>query len=91
MMKKYAGLMAGGRQNTFWFLWQDYFAFGKEGAVVEFRRDRLKRYIRTFLDAGFQTIHGAPFVRRRKRLAIAVEDCCRAAIGIDTIITSSPS
>ena len=65
MMKKYAGLMAGGRQNTFWFLWQDYFAFGKEGAVVEFRRDRLKRYIRTFLDAGFQTIHGAPFVRRR--------------------------
>ncbi|MGA2623295.1 MAG: DUF4091 domain-containing protein [Bacteroidota bacterium] len=65
MMQKYAGLMARGRQNTFWFLWQDFFMFDTSGTIVEFRRDRLERYIRTFLNAGFRMIHGAPIAQRR--------------------------
>ncbi len=69
MMRKYAGLMARGRQNTFWFLWQDFFTFDTSGTIAEFRRDRLERFIRTFLDAGFRTIHGAPIARRKDWLS----------------------
>jgi hypothetical protein len=65
MLSTYARTMAGGRQNAFWFLWGDYFAFDSAGNVTAFHRERLERYIRVFLDAGMKTIHGAPMVGRR--------------------------
>jgi hypothetical protein len=65
MLTKYAQTMAHGRQNAFWFVWGDYFAFDSVGNVVSFRRDRLERLITTFFRQGFQTVQGAPFVGRR--------------------------
>ena len=65
MLATYARTMARGRQNTFWFIWSDFFTFDSAGSVPAFRRDRLERYIRIFLQAGFKTIHGAPMVGRR--------------------------
>lgn len=65
MLAKYAQTMARGRQNAFWFLWPDYFQIDSAGNVTEFRRDRLERYIRVFLQAGLRTIHGAPMFGRR--------------------------
>lgn len=65
MLANYARTMARGRQNAFWFIWGDYFAFDSTGNVVTFHRDRLERYIRVFLDAGMRTIHGAPMFGRR--------------------------
>lgn len=65
MLGTYARMMAHGRQNAFWFQWPDYFTFDSTGNVASFRRDRLERYIRTFLDAGMTTLHGAPMVGRR--------------------------
>lgn len=65
MLGKYARMMAHGRQNAFWFIWAEYFTFDSAGHVTEFRRDRLERYIRLFLNEGLTTIHGAPIVGRR--------------------------
>ncbi|HTY35851.1 MAG TPA: DUF4091 domain-containing protein [Bacteroidota bacterium] len=65
MLSQYAHVMARGRQNTFWFIWPEYFTFDSSGNVATFRRDRLERYIRVFLDAGLKTIQGAPTVGRR--------------------------
>ena len=65
MLATYAQMMARGRQNAFWFIWGDYFTFDSTGNVIAFRHDLLKRYISVFLDAGFQTIQGAPMVGRR--------------------------
>jgi len=64
-LTKYARLMAKGRQNTFWFIWSDFFRFNPDGSVAEFYGDRLERYIRLFLNEGLTTIQGAPFARRR--------------------------
>jgi hypothetical protein len=64
MLATYARLMAKGRQNTFWFHWNDFFTFAPDGNVTEFRRDRLERYIRTFLGAGLHTIEGSPISGR---------------------------
>ncbi len=65
MLSKYVQLMAKGRQNTFWFLWGDFFSFDAAGNVTVFRQDLLERYIKMFLHLGFRTIHGAPIVARR--------------------------
>lgn len=65
MLAKYAQTMARGRQNTFWFIWKDFFTFDSVGNVSAFRRDLLERYIRVFLHAGFRTIHGSPLAGRR--------------------------
>ena len=64
MVGTYARLMVKGRQNTFWFHWKDFFAFAQDGSVTEFRRDRLERYVRTFLGAGMHTIEGSPISGR---------------------------
>jgi len=64
MLRKYAQLMARGRQNTFWFIWSDFFRFNPDGTVAEFYGPRLDRYISTFLSEGLTTIQGAPFSRR---------------------------
>lgn len=65
MLGKYAQTMARGRQNAFWFIWGDYFAFDSSGNVTSFRRDHLERLIKLFFQQGFQTVQGAPFVGRR--------------------------
>jgi hypothetical protein len=65
MLRKYAQLMAAGRQNTFWFIWSDFFQFTPDGKVVKFEEERLERYISTFLSEGLIKIQGAPFARRR--------------------------
>jgi hypothetical protein len=65
MVAQYAKLMARGRQNAFWFSWGDYFTIDAEGNVTDFKRERLERYIRVFLDAGLTIIHGAPMYGRR--------------------------
>ena len=64
MLGTYARMMAKGRQNTFWFHWKDFFTFAPDGNVTQFRRDRLERYIRTFLAAGLRTIEGSPITGR---------------------------
>ncbi|OFY53482.1 MAG: hypothetical protein A2X22_02205 [Bacteroidetes bacterium GWF2_49_14] len=80
MLGSYARLMARGRQNTFWFIWSDFFRFNPDGSVAEFYGERFDRYIRTFLDEGLTTIQGAPFARRRNwetdafLLAVPVEN-----------------
>ena len=63
MLAIYANLMSHGGQDTFWLRWQDFF---HDLGVVGWRLDaeRLERYIRIFLDAGFQWIEGAPIARR---------------------------
>jgi hypothetical protein len=65
MLEKYARMMFRGRQNAFWFVWTDFFTFDSAAEVSSFRRDRLERYIKLFLNNGFTTIHGAPMVGRR--------------------------
>ncbi len=65
MVAQYAKLMARGRQNAFWFSWGDYFTIDADGNVTDFKRARLERYIRVFLDAGLTIIHGAPMYGRR--------------------------
>ncbi|MFA6481435.1 MAG: DUF4091 domain-containing protein [Bacteroidales bacterium] len=65
MLRKYAQMMAKGRQNTFWFIWSDFFRFNPDGTVAEFYDQKLERYINTFLLEGLTTIQGAPFARRR--------------------------
>lgn len=65
MVAQYARLMARGRQNAFWFSWADYFTIDAGGNVTDFKRERLERYIRVFLDAGLTIIHGAPMYGRR--------------------------
>ncbi|MCP4092588.1 MAG: DUF4091 domain-containing protein [Planctomycetes bacterium] len=65
VMAKYAALMARGRQNTFWVRWQDMFDRQDDGAYA-LNKDRLKRYIRCFRDAGLWWIEGAPICYRPK-------------------------
>jgi hypothetical protein len=65
MVAQYARLMARGRQNAFWFSWADYFTIDAAGNVTDFKRERLERYIRVFLNAGLTIIHGAPMYGRR--------------------------
>jgi Glycoside hydrolase 123, catalytic domain len=63
MLRRYADLMAHGGQDTFWLRWQDFFAQGAAGRW-NLDHDRLERYVRTFLDAGFDWIEGAPIAYR---------------------------
>jgi hypothetical protein len=63
MLRRYAELMAHGGQDTFWLRWQDFFQQGDAGRW-NLDHDRLERYVRTFLDAGFHWIEGAPIAYR---------------------------
>lgn len=63
MLRRYAHLMAQGGQDTFWLRWQDFFSQAPGGRWV-LHHDRLERYVRTFLDAGFHWIEGAPIAYR---------------------------
>ena len=64
MLDVYAKLMARGRQNTFWLLWNDFFDFDTTGAIRAFHRGRLERYVRLFFRRGLRTVHGCPFTSR---------------------------
>lgn len=89
MLVEYASLMAKGRQNAFWFIWGEYFTFDSTGNVMEFRRDRLERLIRVFLQQGMNTIHGAPMVGRRDWLGSCdMLLSARAADGKEVYATS---
>ena len=63
MLEQYARRMEKGRQNTFWFVFSDFFKIKDEMPVLQ--QERLERYIRLFLNAGFKAIEGAPFARRK--------------------------
>ncbi|MCH2102046.1 MAG: DUF4091 domain-containing protein [Planctomycetes bacterium] len=63
MLRQYADLMAASGQDTFWLRWQDFFSQAPGGRWV-LNHDRLERYVRTFLDAGFHWIEGAPIANR---------------------------
>lgn len=63
VLRQYAHLMARGGQDTFWLRWQDFFAKNDEGQW-QLDRDRLERYVTTFLSEGLHWIEGAPIARR---------------------------
>ena len=56
MIRHYADLMVHGRQNMFWFTWSDVFRRTPHGLVLN--RERLRRIVRTFSDAGMHWIEG---------------------------------
>ncbi|MCX6144300.1 MAG: DUF4091 domain-containing protein [Ignavibacteriales bacterium] len=88
MLSKYAQTMARGRQNAFWFIWGDFFAFDSAGNVSAFRRDLLERYIRVFLHAGFRTIQGAPFAGRRNWTSSDMLLTVQGADGVEVVPVS---
>ncbi|MBU4201287.1 MAG: DUF4091 domain-containing protein [Verrucomicrobia bacterium] len=59
MICQYARLMAHNRQNTFWFTFGDVFTSGKTGLVLN--RERLRRIVKTFTNAGLYYIEGGHF------------------------------
>ena len=63
MIGRYARLMVRARQNTFWVPWQDIFHRRKTGLVLN--RERLRRIVRTFTDAGMYYIEGGTWAPGR--------------------------
>ena len=66
MLGKYADLMAKGRQNTFIVPWGEFVKIETDGAV-SVKEDRLKRYIKLFLDRGFTRIESGHLARRHNK------------------------
>lgn len=62
-LDRYAAMMARGRQNTFWFVYDDFFE--KKGDAFVLNEARLERYIETFLRRGLWWIEGAPVAGRK--------------------------
>lgn len=56
MIGRYARLMARARQNTFWVPWGDVFRRTRAGLVLD--REKLRRIVKTFTEAGMYTIEG---------------------------------
>lgn len=59
MIRQYARLMARNRQNTFLFSFRDVFTAGKTGLLLD--RQRLRRIVEIFTDAGMYYIEGGHF------------------------------
>jgi hypothetical protein len=59
MIAKYAALMAHGRQNMFWLPQGDIFTMRDGRPVLE--RERLRRLVKIFTDAGMHYIEGGHF------------------------------
>lgn len=57
MIGRYAGLMARARQNVFWVRQADVFRVERKGPVLD--RGRLRRFVKTFTDAGLYYIEGS--------------------------------
>lgn len=62
MMRRYAKLMAKGRQNMFWVRWPDFFS--EQDGVWILNDERLIRYVDLFTGAGLYWIEGAPMAGR---------------------------
>ena len=60
MIRRYADLMYQGRQNTFWIPLSQIFTLDENGVPV-LNRVRLRRWVRTFTDAGLHYIEGGHF------------------------------
>ena len=63
MIRRYADLMARGRQNVHRLDWRDFFARNEDG-VWRLDRDRLVRYVAMFDAAGIPWIEGATIAHR---------------------------
>jgi len=64
MIGRYARLMVHARQNTFWVPWHNIFRREKGGLVLD--RERLRRIVRTFTDAGMHYIEGGHVAARTR-------------------------
>lgn len=64
MIGQYARLMHHGRQNTFWVTWGDVFSREKTGLVLN--RERLRRIVQVFSEAGLYYIEGGHVAGRHK-------------------------
>jgi len=62
MIGRYAKVMVRGRQNTFWVPWANVFTRRKGELVLN--RERLRRIVATFTDAGMHTIEGGHVASR---------------------------
>lgn len=62
MLRRYADMMARGRQNMFWLRWSDVFT--ERDGEWTLDQDRLQRYVALFTDAGLYWIEGAPIAGR---------------------------
>lgn len=62
VIRRYAELMAHGRQNMFWVPLEDVFAVRRGQPVLD--ATRLRRIVATFTDAGLHFIEGGHFGRR---------------------------
>ncbi len=60
MIRRYADLMYQGRQNTFWIPLSQIFTLDEKGVPV-LDRARLRRWVRTFTEAGLHYIEGGHF------------------------------
>lgn len=67
MIRRYADLMYHGRQNTFLIPLAHIFSRTEHGAL-ELNRQRLRRWVRTFTDAGLHYIEGGHFGARTGRV-----------------------
>ena len=62
MIRRYADLMAHGRQNTFWCPLKDIFGVARGKPVLD--RQRLRRIVKTFTAAGMHFIEGGHVATR---------------------------
>ncbi len=62
MIRRYAGLMVHGRQNTFWIVLSDVFTLKNKMPVLN--RERLRRIVRLFTAAGMHFIEGGHVAAR---------------------------
>ena len=65
MIARYARLMARARQNTFWVPW--YTIFEREESGLVLHRERLRRTVRTFTEAGMYYIEGGHVGAKSRR------------------------
>jgi len=65
MLESYADIMARGRQNTFWIPWGNFISIDKEGNLT-LNRPRFKRYVRLFLDRGFNRVESGHLAHRHQ-------------------------
>lgn len=65
MIRRYAQLMARGRQNTFILRWQQFIHRNDDG-TFRANHERLHRYVQIFLALGFNRVEGGHIASRHK-------------------------
>lgn len=83
MVRRYADLMAHGRQNMFRFTFGDVFRRTRKG--LELDRGRLRRIVKTFTAAGMYYIEGGHFAGRKGGW-----NAERFAVSLDGPLATSP-